>query len=131
MNRLLQARILGQVQHNLVGLQRDIAMNKAAHLAMLGAGSPPLATVRTFVNDCVAEYDRRLKWVEAWLEDEAQRDVIDNALEVAGFTEADIREQTAELRVQVDAMKAGLKRSNFVAAIEAITMEMPPSLWPE
>lgn len=128
MNRLLQARILGQVQHNLVGLQRDMVRNKAAHVAMLACGNPPKAKVEEFVADCEKDYARRLGWVEEWLDDEAQRDVIDNALTVAGFTEADIRDLTAQLRAQVDAMRAA---KTVEGALKAITIEAPGSLWPE
>ncbi len=128
MNRLLQARILGQIQQNLVGLQRDIAMNSKTHGAMLAAGSPPAETVAKFVADCIASYDKRIKWVEDWLADEAQRDSIDNALEVAGFTEADVRELAADLRVVVNAMAAA---KGTAEAIEAASIDMPPSLWPE
>jgi hypothetical protein len=128
-------RVVAQFTQNLVGLQKDIASNCAAHLAMAQAQSPNLATLQTFIADCVTQYNRRAQWMTDWQADSTKIARLQAALARIGMTIQDIIDLAQPMRAAVIAFNSAPKTSyaEIVSACNALgaAVNMPPSLWPE
>lgn len=128
-------RVAKQVMDNLVGLQRDMVRNAQAHKAMALAANPPVATLRTFVNDAAAAYLNRLQWVIDLRNDPVKRQKLLDAIAAMGVPEADVISMVTELRSAAiglrDAGKANY--AAIVTACDALLAAVDPvdSLWPE
>lgn len=128
-------RIIGQIEANLTGLQRDMRTNAVAHKAMAQAQSPDLATLQKFVTDAANEYLRRLQWVIDLRADPVKRQRLLDMLTSAGWVEQEIIDYVTELRnVAVALRDANLTTYTRIANVcQAVidAVDAPESLWPE
>lgn len=128
-------RVADQIMQNLVGLQRDMVRNAAAHKAMAQAQAPDVVTLRSFLVDCAAEYLRRLQWVIDLRNDPVKKQRLLDILAAYGVSEAEVVSLVTELRSAAvalrDAPKGGYPA--MTAACDALLASVDPvdSLWPE
>lgn len=132
---LQKDRIVDQISRNLIGLQTDVRNNAIAHKAMANAQSPDLATLQSFVTDCIAEYQRRLKWCSDLRADPVRKQRLVDALTDRGWVEADVTDIFDALSVIITALSVTSRKSYLeisVACDATIASTNPPdSLWPE
>ena len=128
-------RVFQQVEQNLVGLQRDMARNAATWKAMATAQNPPVATLRTFMNDAAAEYLKRLQWIIDLRNDAAKRQRLLDILATQGINETEIVTYVTELRNAAialrDAPKGGYPAMTAACDALLLSVDAPESLWPE
>lgn len=127
-------RAIDQIERNLVGLQRDLRDNAAKHKAMAQSQSPNLATLQSFIADCLTQYNRRLGWLVA-IRQHPQWPAVRAAYVAMGGTEADVVDVYTDIKAAVDAL-AVADVSSYAAIITACdavlaTVDAPLSLWPE
>lgn len=128
-------RVANQVMQNIIGLQGDMVRNAQTWRAMALAQNPPIATLRTFLNDAAGEYLRRLQWVIDLRADLVKRQRLLDILAQRGWDEQEVVDAVTELRnvaVQLrDAPKGNY--SVIVTICDAILTSIEPveSLWPE
>ena len=128
-------RVADQVIHNLTRLQIAMVRNAQTHKAMALAQNPPIATLRTFVNDGAATYLGNLQWVIDLRNDPVRRQKLLDAIALQGIPEADIISMVTELRAAAVALRDAPKGSYaaIVTACDAVLATVDPmdSLWPE
>jgi hypothetical protein len=128
-------RLLNQVLQNLIGLQVDIRQNAQRHRQMALAQSPNLVTLQGFVNDCVAQYQRRQQWLADVVTDGTRRQRLDDALARIGCTEADATDIYSYLNNVISQMAAASKATyaDIITLCDNVlaNVAMPESLWPE
>ena len=128
-------RVLAQIEQNLVGLQRDMRRNAETHKAMALAQSPDVATLRTFLVDCAAQYLKRLQWVIDLRNDPAKKQALLDVLVTQGVEDKDIVDGVTDLRQAAVALRDAPKGSYvaITAACDAVlaTVDEADSLWPE
>lgn len=132
---LQKDRIVDQISANMIGLQRDIRSNASMHKAMAQAQSPDLGILQGFVNDCISEYQRRLKWCDDLRADPARRQRLLDALTDRGWAETDITDISGALLTIVGSFSA-LSRTSYPEISTACDFILsnttpPDSLWPE
>lgn len=131
LNTLNTLRVLQQVSDNLIGLQRDMRSNAQTWKTAALAGSVPLATLKTWMNDAAAQYLRRLAWrvdAETWQRVVEVHGAIGGEAAEFGLMSAPLKTAAAEL--------AGAEKetdAQIVAACEAVLAAVPAatSLWQE
>lgn len=128
-------RVANQVTQNIIGLQGDMVRNANTWKAMATAQNPPIATLRTFLNDAAAEYLRRLQWVIDLRNDPAKRQRLLDILVARGWDEQEVVDTVTTLRnVAVQLRDAPKGTYAVVITIcDAILAAIEPveSLWPE
>lgn len=128
-------RVVDQIRQNLVGLQRDMAENAAAHRAMALAQSPALSVLQGFLADCVTEYLRRLQWVIDLRNDPTKEARLLAVITLWGWTEDDIVDVVTALRQVAIGLRDAPRTTyaQIVTACEAVlaACDPPDSLWPE
>jgi hypothetical protein len=135
LTNLHKGRIVEQISQNLVGLQNDIRRNAQAHKSMALAQSPDLATLQSFISDCVAEYLKRCKWIIDLRADPSRKARLLDALTKYGWTEADIVDVLTPMRAAVITLRDAPRTTyaQIISACDAVivAVEPPDSLWPE
>lgn len=130
-----KGRIVDQISRNLIGLQADMRNNATAHKAMAQAQSPNLATLQSFVTDCLAEYQRRLKWCSDLRADTVRRQRLLDALAEKGWAESDITDVFTALKTVATTLNSASRTSylEISLACDAVlaSIDAPDSLWPE
>ncbi len=128
-------RIVGQIQQNLIGLQRDIHSNALTHKAMAIAQSPDLPTLQSFINDAVASYQKRLQWFTDWSAQTQKQTELANQLAKMGWDLTDITTlENALQQVIADFQQLPLKDYQGIQdACDSLATNCnsPDSLWPE
>ena len=129
------ARIVEQIQRNLIQLQHDMGSNAKTHRAMAQAQSPDLATLQSFVVDCVTQYLRRLQWIIDLRADAAKRATLLTMLSKIGWVENDIVNIVTALRSEAITLQNAPQTTyaQIIAACDATiaAVNPPDSLWPE
>src|SRR3990167_9389087 len=103
--RLHMLRVVDQIRQNLLGLQRDMLNNAAAHKAMAQAQVPDFAKLKTFVDDSATSYLRRLQWLIDLRNDSVKRQRLLDMLALMGWTETDITDVAAPLLLAAIALR--------------------------
>jgi hypothetical protein len=128
-------RVLGQIQQNLIQLQQDMRNNAATHKAMAQAQSPDLATLQSFITDCIVQYLKRLQWIIDLRNDAGRRAILVAMLGKIGWTEADIVNVVTALRAEVITLQNAPRTTyaQIITACDAMiaAVNPPDSLWPE
>lgn len=132
---LQKDRIIDQISANMIGLQRDIRSNASIHKAMAQAQSPDLGTLQGFINDCISEYQRRLKWCSDLRADPARRQRLLDALTDRGWIETDITD-IYDAMITIVASFSAFSRTTYTEISTACDFMLsnttpPDSLWPE
>lgn len=135
LTNLQKARVVEQIQRNLVQLQGDMVRNANTHKAMVTAQSPDVTTLAGFVQDCAASYLTRLQWVIDLRNNPTRKARLLEMLALMGWTEADIVDVVTALRSAAIALRDAPKTSyaEITAACDAVlaAVDAPDSLWPE
>ena len=102
---------------------------------MAAAQSPDVPTLRTYLNDCAAQYLRRLQWLIDLRADPVRRQKMVDVLTAMGWTEDDIVNVATPLRQAAVALQ-NAPRANYaqiITACDALLADVnaPDSLWPE
>lgn len=128
-------RVANQVMQNIIGLQGDMVRNAQTWKAMALAQNPPIATLRTFLNDAAAEYLRRLQWVIDLRNDPMKRQRLLDILVARGWDEQEVVDTVTTLRnvaVQLrDAPKGSYAVVTTICDGILAAIEPVESLWPE
>jgi hypothetical protein len=129
------ARVLGQIQQNLIQLQNDMRNNAASHKAMAQAQSPDLATLQSFIDDCIVQYLKRLQWIIDLRNNVSKRAILLTMLGKIGWTEPDIVDVMTSLRNEAITLQNAPRTTytQIITACDAVisAVNPPDSLWPE
>ena len=129
------SRIIEQIQRNLIQLQLDLVSNAKSHKAMAQVQSPDLATLQRFKNDCVAQYLRRLQWVDDLSAHPEKGARLRLSLSKRGWEENDIMDVVVALKVAVmklkDAPHSSYEEISTACDVVLNSVSQPDSLWPE
>lgn len=135
LSSLQKRRVFQQVEKNLVGLQLDMYQNAQTWKAMATAQNPPVATLRTFMNDGAAAYLTRLQWIIDLRNDANRRQRLLDILATQGINETEIVTYVTELRNAAialrDAPKGGYAAMTTACDALLASVDAPESLWPE
>lgn len=133
---LQAARVWEQVQRNLSGMTFDMRANAQTWRANAQAGSVPVATLRTWINDAGRSYLQRLQWIADWRADKPARWAAVVAVAASqGVSDTELRDLAQDAAAIGRQMRDATPNTHAAVIVlcDAILAEVPAaeSLWPE
>lgn len=133
--KLHALRLLGQVESNLTGLQRDMRQNAQAWKAMAQAQSPNAATIAGYMNTAAAAYQTRLGWLGTLKANTVVWAALADMWAFLGGTNQDFQDLIDPITTVANGIGPANKNTfaQIIAGCDQILnlIDAPVSLWPE